>query len=55
MATKQKYEVVFNKKRNRYEVLKAGFIILSSPTEESALNYVAHCKNSPFIGNGSER
>jgi hypothetical protein len=50
MATKQKYEVIFNDKRKKYEVMKGAGVLLASDTEESANAYMDHCKNYPFVG-----
>ena len=49
MATKQKYEVLFNKKRKNYEVFKAGIKILSSDSEERATYLMHALKNYPFV------
>lgn len=49
MATKQKYEVLFNKRRKKYEVFKAGIKILSSDTEEKAIYLMHVFKNYPFV------
>jgi hypothetical protein len=49
MAAKQKYEVIFNDKRKKYEVLKGVTVVLSSDKEESAINYMNHCRNYPFV------
>lgn len=48
MATKQKYEVRFNSKRKKYEVLKAGNVFISSDSEERATYLMSVFKNYPF-------
>lgn len=48
MATKQKYEVQFNKKRKKYELLKAGSVFISSDSEEKAVHLLSVFKNYPF-------
>lgn len=48
MATKQKYEVRFNSKRKKYEILKGGNIFISSDSEERAIHLVSVFKNYPF-------
>jgi hypothetical protein len=48
MATKQKYEVRFNSKRKKYELLKAGNVFISSDSEERANHLMSVFKNYPF-------